>query len=225
MASECILVSDPATRARLSRGISNEPIYRMVEMALVKRNIRGACLVDVGCGTGGLVPIVRPLFDRYIGIDVVRYDGLPADIEFIAAELNSEALSLPAIEADVVVAVETIEHLENPRAFMRKLVRLARSGGWVLVTTPNQLSLLSLLALVLKQRFVSFQDTHYPAHLTALLEVDLLRIGAECGLSDLSIEYSHAGRIVGTAHHYPKFLAEVSPRLFSDNLMVIGRKS
>ena len=73
---------------------------------------------------------------------------------------GTEATSLPLASgsADVVVAVETIEHLENPRAFMRELVRLTKSGGAVIVTTPNQLSLLSKMKLVLKNRFNAFQD-------------------------------------------------------------------
>ena len=57
---------------------------------------------------------------------------------------------LPDGWADVVTALEVIEHLENPRAFCRELARVAKPGGWVVVTTPNQLSLLSLLSLVVK---------------------------------------------------------------------------
>jgi len=71
---------------------------------------------------------------------------------------------------------------------MRSLVALARPGGWVLVTTPNQLSWLSLLCLVVKNRFAAFQDVHYPAHLTALLEVDLRRLAREASLRDVSRE-------------------------------------
>ncbi len=126
--------------------------------------------------------------------------------------------------ADVVAAVETIEHLENPRAFVRELVRLTRPGGWVVVTTPNQLSLLSKMTLVLKNQFNAFQDSSYPAHLTALVEIDLRRIAAECGLTDIAVAYSESGRIAGTAWHYPCLLSRCYPRGFSDNVLVIGRK-
>ncbi len=126
--------------------------------------------------------------------------------------------------ADVVVAVEVIEHLENPRQFARRLVRLAKSGGWVIITTPNQLSFLSLLTLVLKKRFQAFQDVHYPTHLTALLEVDLRRIAGECGLEQIQIEYSGEGRIPWTALHYPAWWSRMFPRALSDNVLVIGRK-
>jgi 2-polyprenyl-3-methyl-5-hydroxy-6-metoxy-1,4-benzoquinol methylase len=132
---------------------------------------------------------------------------------------------LPDDCADAVVAVETIEHLENPRAFLRELARLAKPGGWVVVTTPNQLSLLSLMTLAIKHRFSAFQDAHYPAHLTALLEIDLKRIASESKLRDVSVAYSQRGRIVFTPWHYPRFLATLFPRALSDNVLLIGRKS
>jgi hypothetical protein len=121
------------------------------------------------------------------------------------------------------VAVETIEHLENPRAFVRELTRLARPGGWVVVTTPNQLSLLSKMTLVLKNEFNDFQSGSYPAHLTALLEADLRRIGGECGWSDVAVAYTRNGRIPGTARHWPRPLSRLIPRTLSDNVLVIGR--
>jgi SAM-dependent methyltransferase len=164
------------------------------------------------------------LFDRYLGADVVKHQGFPEELEFCPVDLDAQRVPLPDGEADVVVAVETIEHLESPRAFMRELVRLTRPGGWVVVTTPNQLSLLSKLTLILKNQFNAFQQGSYPAHITALLEIDLLRMAAECDLVETKVAYSLQGRIMGTARHYPRLLSRFGPRAFSDNLLLIGRK-
>jgi hypothetical protein len=92
------------------------------------------------------------------------------------------------------------------------------------VTTPNQLSLLSKLTLVLKNQFNAFQDANYPAHLTALLEIDLCRLAAECGLTEAAIAYSRQGRIPGTAWHYPRWLSRLWERGLSDNVLLIARK-
>ena len=210
-------------RARQSLGISSRAIYGMVARALAERRIAGGVLVDVGCGGGGLRRFLADRFDRYVGVDAVRYDELPDDVEFHAADLDADTLFVPSAIADVVVAVETIEHLENPRRLVRELVRMARPGGWVVVTTPNQLSWLSLATLLFKQRFSAFQDSSYPAHITALLEVDLLRIFAECGLQEVESRFSEQGRVVFTARHYPRRLAQLAPRRLSDNVLVIGR--
>lgn len=211
-------------RARLSRGGSSSAIYGMVARAISARGIEQGVLVDVGCGTGQLCRYLEQKFSRYIGVDAVGYVEMPPEIDFFCHDLDNGEIPLPSATGDVVVAVETIEHLENPRAFVRELVRLVRPAGWLLVTTPNQLSFLSLLTLILKRQFNAFQDSHYPAHLTALLEVDLRRIAGECGLQDVRIEYSRQGRIVLTPWHYPLFLARIFPRLCSDNLLLIGRK-
>lgn len=211
-------------RARQSKGISANEILRMVVRALDERNIRGGTFADVGCGAGNLYHYVRDRFDRYIGVDAVRYEDFPAQAEFRRLDLDSGKIPLAESSCDVVAAVEVIEHLENPRDFMRKLVALAAPGGWVIVTTPNQLSLLSLATLLLKQRFQAFQDVHYPTHLTALLEVDLRRIAAECGLANVAVQYSCSGRVPLTAKHYPGWISRQWPRSFSENVLVIGQR-
>jgi 2-polyprenyl-3-methyl-5-hydroxy-6-metoxy-1,4-benzoquinol methylase len=214
---------DVEVRARQSLGVSNAAIYRMVAAALSRLRASGV-LFDVGCGSGRLYEAVGSRFSRYVGVDVIRYDGFPAAAEFVALDLERGAVPLPDGGADVVTAVETIEHLENPRAFLRELVRLTRPGGWVVVTTPNQLSLLSKLTLVFKNQFNAFQDGSYPAHLTALLEIDLRRIAAECGLAEVNVTYSGEGRIPGAPWHYPRFLSRWFFRALSDNVLLCGRR-
>jgi 2-polyprenyl-3-methyl-5-hydroxy-6-metoxy-1,4-benzoquinol methylase len=211
------------SRARQSLGRSNDAIYRMVERALASRGIQGKRLVDVGCGTGALRDALGSRFQEYCGIDAVRYPGFPVSGEFHQADLDRPEWPF-ATAADLVAAVETIEHLENPWAFVRALARLARPGGWIIVTTPNQLSGLSIATLIVKRRFSSFQDVHFPAHRTALLEIDLRRMAGECGLEAVDVVYSHAGRVPLTGWHYPSPLAAAFPRALSDNVLMIGRK-
>jgi len=211
-------------RARLSLGSSNDAIYRMVADALSARGVAGGRLVDVGCGGGALWRVMSDRFKSYCGLDAIRYDGFPVDAEFAQVDLDSPGWPIAEGRADVVTAVETIEHLENPWAFVRSLARIARPAGWVVVTTPNQLSLLSVLTLATKRRFSAFQDSHYPAHRTALLESDLQRIMSAAGLIDLGVAYSHRGRLPLSSAHYPAALSRLFPRALSDNLLIIGRK-
>jgi 2-polyprenyl-3-methyl-5-hydroxy-6-metoxy-1,4-benzoquinol methylase len=211
-------------RARLSGGTSDEPIYKMVAAALAGRHPGGGTLLDVGCGCGQLWTFVADRFTAYVGADVARYDGFPAEAAFHRIDLDAGRVPLPDASADVVAAVETIEHLENPRAFARELTRLAKPGGWVVVTTPNQLSLLSKLTLVVKNEFNAFRAGSYPAHLTALLEVDLRRIAHECRWADVAVRYTGKGRMPGVRWHWPRLLSRWFPRTFSDNVLVIGRK-
>jgi 2-polyprenyl-3-methyl-5-hydroxy-6-metoxy-1,4-benzoquinol methylase len=217
------VATDVERRARQSLGRSDDWIYTAVARLLADRHA-GGILADVGCGSGALWRAVSGVFTRAIGIDAVHYDGLPDNVDFRAADLDSARLPLDDGSVDVAAAVEVIEHLENPRAFVRELVRIVRPGGWIVVTTPNQISALSLLTLVVKGRFSAFQDAAYPAHRTALLEIDLHRIASECRLRDHAIEFTRRGRVPLTRWHYPQALARLSPRRLSDNVVLIARR-
>ena len=214
---------DVEQRARQSLGRSHQRIYATVAAALAERGAQGT-LGDIGCGTGELWQALRGSFSKCVGVDAVRYEGLPQDVEFHGADLDSARLPLADGSLDAAASVEVIEHLENPRAFVRELARVVRPGGWVVVTTPNQLSALSLLTLAVKGRFSAFQDDAYPAHRTALLEIDLRRIMSECGLRDIGVVYTRLGRLPLSGRHYPDSVAGLAPRWLSDNVVAVGRR-
>ncbi|HKY05693.1 MAG TPA: class I SAM-dependent methyltransferase, partial [Blastocatellia bacterium] len=165
------------SRARHSQGSSAEAVYRMAASFLADKKVPARVLWDIGCGRGNLWNYVRAHASVYCGVDAVRYEGFPEGCDFIASNLDGR-LPLPDSSADTVASIETIEHLENPRAFVRELRRIAKPGGWIIITTPNQLSLLSKCSLVVNNQFNAFQEAPglYPAHLTALVEIDLVRI-------------------------------------------------
>lgn len=218
-----LVIGDLEARARQTRGESSDAILRLAASILAGRGA-GGVVVDVGCGTGRLLTVLERAPSRYIGVDAVRHAGFPAAAEFLAANLDADPVPLGDNRADVAVALETIEHLENPRRLMRELTRITKPGGTILVSTPNQLSLLSLLTLTAKQRFNAFQDGDYPAHRTALLEIDLRRIAAECGLVQIETRFTSRGRVPFTAAHYPGWLARTFPRALSDNVLLAGQK-
>jgi 2-polyprenyl-3-methyl-5-hydroxy-6-metoxy-1,4-benzoquinol methylase len=211
-------------RARQSRGESGASIYAAALDALRRRSASGA-LVDVGCGTGRLRAAVADLATSYTGVDAVRHEGFPSDARFLTADLDRQPIPLADRAADIVVSLETIEHLENPRAFCRELVRIMKPGAWLLVSTPNQRSVGSLGALLFKEHFSAFRDPCYPAHQTALLDTDLRRIAAENALQDIAIVFTGAGRIPLTATTYPRSISRAFPRALSDNLLLLARRA
>jgi SAM-dependent methyltransferase len=220
---------DVEERALLSGGISTTVIHNAVLAALAERDVHASCLLDVGCGIGNLRVRVRGICERYIGTDAIRHDGFPADAEFVVTDLETGRVALADGSCDVVACIETIEHVENPRALMRELVRLATPGGWLVVTTPNQLSVFSKLSLLAKNEFSHFRQLpgYYPAHISALLEIDLVRMCRENGLEDVAVRYTGRGRMPFTPRDWPPPLRASSGtkgRAFSDNVLVIARK-
>jgi 2-polyprenyl-3-methyl-5-hydroxy-6-metoxy-1,4-benzoquinol methylase len=212
-----------AHRAMSSKGSSSEAIYAMVARVVNGLDVTGGDLLDVGCGRGLLWSNVRDRFATYTGVDILPFEGFPEEGRFVTADLDAGTIALPDASFDVVAAVETIEHLDGPRRFVKDLVRLIRPAGWLIVTTPNQLSAHSLLSLLLRGYFSAFAEAPglYPAHLTALVEADLLRMARELGLTDARIHYSNRGRIPLTPWHWP---LPLRGRRFSDNLLLVSRR-
>jgi len=220
-------LNDVVSRALHSEGQSQDAILAVVGDVLRRTREHFDVIVDLGCGRGDCARALEGMFGAYVGVDVLRYDHFPTAklVEFRQADLNQPPYPVHDGFADAVVSVETIEHLENPRALVREMARIARPGGLVVVTTPNQLSLTSKLYLVGRNQFHAFQEAPglYPAHITALLEQDLLRIAAECMLVDVRIRYTDRGRIPLTNWQWPRALG-ARGRWFSDNVVLIARR-
>jgi glycosyltransferase involved in cell wall biosynthesis len=183
---------------------SDDAIVSAVAGALRARERRHEVIVDLGCGRADCLTHLRGMFDTYVGCDGVRYDGFPESdrVRFQQIDLNRSPYPLETAFANAVIAIETIKHLENPRAFVREMARIVRPRGWVVITTPNQLSLMRKLHLG---------------------EADLRRITQECGLVDVEITYTGFGRIPLTAAHWPRRLG-ARGRWFSDNVILVARR-
>jgi 2-polyprenyl-3-methyl-5-hydroxy-6-metoxy-1,4-benzoquinol methylase len=107
-------------------------------------------------------------------------------------DLNN-ANAIPAASFDVVIAAEVIEHLENPRQVAREWFQILKPGGTLVLSTPNNESIRSLTALLVRGHYVAFLDSCYPAHITALLRKDLERILSEAGFSDIRFHFTDHG--------------------------------
>jgi 2-polyprenyl-3-methyl-5-hydroxy-6-metoxy-1,4-benzoquinol methylase len=214
--------------AELSGGTSSEAIYRIIERVIVENGLRGSVL-DYGAGVGDLTRRLCRLcrFHRVTGADIMSFPhDLVGTVKWIEQDLNAPIVDHDG-EFDVVVAAEVIEHLENPRLMVRELFRLLRPGGTAIVSTPNNESWRSILALVGRGHFASFTETSYPAHITALLRLDLTRIFLEAKFMAPRFYFTDHGGIPKK----PKItwqgvsLGLLRGLRFSDNLVAVAIKS
>lgn len=186
--------------ARTSAGGSSEEIYTAILERIDCLNLNGSVL-DFGAGTGVLTRKLLAIenFSAVTAIDLVGYgreSDAELDLHIIKADLN-EKLPLSDELFDVVVACEIIEHLENPRHVVREMHRLLKPGGQIVLSTPNNESWRSIISLVCRGHFIAFNDSCYPAHITALLQTDLRRILAEVGFERIQFAFSEHGAIPG----------------------------
>ncbi|MEO0531870.1 MAG: methyltransferase domain-containing protein [Planctomycetota bacterium] len=193
MSTDSDLAAHRQHAAELSKGISGSGVRRLA-LRLVQPHGGEAKLLDFGAGTGDLLRDLhgRGWFRQLAGADILtRPDDLPTEIGWLQLDLN-ETLD-EADRFDVVLSTEVIEHLENPRAMMRQLFGLLKPGGKLVLTTPNQESYRSLLSLVLSGHYAAFRGASYPAHITALLRLDLERIAKEAGFEQIEFHPSGHG--------------------------------
>jgi 2-polyprenyl-3-methyl-5-hydroxy-6-metoxy-1,4-benzoquinol methylase len=212
--------------AEASAGSSSEAIHDAIVRAVKAANGGGTAL-DFGCGNGRLAH--RLASSGYCtaveAADLIRYDGFPDAIPLFQCDLNSPS-ALPTSRYDLIVASEVIEHLENPRHISREWFRLLRPGGIIVASTPNNESWRSILSLVMRGHFVAFTGSAYPAHITALLRADLLRVFSEAGFEDVKFSFSNHGGIPGKpAVTWQSVTFGLLRGLrFSDNVVCIARK-
>jgi 2-polyprenyl-3-methyl-5-hydroxy-6-metoxy-1,4-benzoquinol methylase len=180
--------------AGASGGISSEGIYDRILQVIGDYDLRG-CALDYGAGIGNFT---RKLwasgrFEQIDGADILpRPENLPSTITWHRLDLNN-ANAIPAASFDVVIAAEVIEHLENPRQVAREWFQILKPGGTLVLSTPNNESIRSLMALLVRGHYVAFLDSCYPAHITALLRKDLERILSEAGFSDIRFHFTNHG--------------------------------
>jgi len=210
--------------AEYSGGISAPPIYHLA-LSLC-RNHKGD-LLEFGAGKGLFVQelLKLPWPGSVTCTDLLaRPDALPEKIRWIQADLN-DPVPLPEHSFDVIICMETIAHLENPRFIFREFSRLLRPGGTLLLTMPNQESLRAFTALLTGGHFSAFRSIAYPALITALVRLDLERICEETGFTTPQFSYTNSGLLPKLHLSWQSLsLGLLKGRLFSDNLAFVARK-
>jgi 2-polyprenyl-6-hydroxyphenyl methylase/3-demethylubiquinone-9 3-methyltransferase len=117
--------------------------------------LAGLNILDVGCGGGLLCEPLARLGANVTGIDpsranidVAKAHAAEAGLEVNYRLTSAEALVKQAEQFDLVLAMEVIEHVPNPDAFLISCAKLVKPGGLLLVATINRTFKALALAII-----------------------------------------------------------------------------
>lgn len=110
-------------------------------------------LVDLGCGAGLLAPHLVGKGYRHIGVDVTASAlAVAARHGVLPVRADVTAVPLPDGCADVVVAGEILEHVDDLSAAVAQACRLLRRGGLLVIDTIAATALARVVAVTLAER-------------------------------------------------------------------------
>lgn len=127
---------------------ADSPWHQMAKQYLP--NLKHQKVLEIGCGRGG--------FSAYLveqGANLVAADFSDAAVAITRKRLQpyahcearvADIQALPFADRtfDVVVSLETLEHVPDPAKGLAELVRVTKVGGQLIISTPNYFGLLGL---------------------------------------------------------------------------------
>ena len=112
---------------------------RIIERTLLALRLpKRARILEVGCGTGGNIPLLQ----RFGSVRALEPDAASRehvlDYYGVAADSGGLPDDLPYAPAsfDLVCAFDVIEHVDDDAASLRALAGLLREGGFLVMTVP-----------------------------------------------------------------------------------------
>jgi SAM-dependent methyltransferase len=118
--------------------------------ALAARLPRQGRVLEVGCGSGGLLVAASRLGIAIEGIDIAARWVVIATRRLMdhglhvpVAAAEGERLPYPDGSFDAVVADSVIEHLDDPEAGLREWARVLKPEGRLLLWSPNRYTLMN----------------------------------------------------------------------------------
>jgi 2-polyprenyl-6-hydroxyphenyl methylase/3-demethylubiquinone-9 3-methyltransferase len=113
----------------------------------------GAVLVDLACGGGLMAPHVERLGYRHVGVDI-GLRGLEIARSHGVVPVRGSVLAVPLADgcADVVVAGEVLEHVDDDVAVLAECARLLRPGGTLVIDALAATALSRLIMVRVLER-------------------------------------------------------------------------
>lgn len=156
-------------------------------------------ILDVGCGTGDTLILLKKLgWDTY-GIDMDKQAisiGIKRGLRNLALGTYKDLAVYPDNYFDAIRLYHVIEHLDNPVLCLNLIKRKLKKKGELIIGTPNMKSLISKI-------FKSYwYNLDSPRHLFIFSPDTLRKLAEKNGFSVKRIGFCSAGGLAGSLQYY-----------------------
>lgn len=140
------MLAEPAERISLDQPIPYATYQRHINRYIfASKFVQNKIVLDIGCGVGaGSKYWVTKGAKKLIGLDISEeavkdaqtWNKDVSEMGFILAD--AQALPFRSDSFDIVISLETIEHLKDAERFLLECNRVTKKGGIFICSTPNK---------------------------------------------------------------------------------------
>jgi SAM-dependent methyltransferase len=132
--------------------------YLLEKIIDIFRDEKTGKVLDLGCGDGDYAKGLKELGFEVIASDVdEKRFKYSEQVDFKCCDIT-QRLPFPDNCFDYVLLLEVIEHLRNPYAVVPEINRIIKEGGFLIISTPNVLSLKSRFRFVFEGDYEYFRE-------------------------------------------------------------------
>lgn len=150
-----------------------------------------AKVLDIATGSGAFAMRLKDAGFEVIANDINDEIYKAYDIPKLSIDLNKPLPTFLKDSFDLVIAMEVIEHLENPFKLLRDLKTVVKPGGYILLTLPNTIDSYSRISFLRRGFLYHFapQSWEETGHISIILPWQLEIMIKKAGLRIVFKEY------------------------------------
>ena len=147
---------------------------------------RNKVVADIGCGCGAFLDFLKGASKEIIAVEPSEiYRKIMDKKGFQTYGYMSDALDNYENKLDVVTSFDVIEHVEDPKGFIKDIYRLLKEGGKAIIGTPTDAPIMRKLLGEIYEKKLLFSTQH----LWIFSEKNLKLIAEQEGFSKVKVRY------------------------------------